>query len=712
MPRLPAAFALPSPLILTRRTASLRSRRIPPNPPTPPRIPARTLASAAHPDVSQTARLAPSAPGVYIFRDGAPPAGRALYVGKARSLRARLRSYIAGAAAPRTLAMVAEARALELLPTDSEAAALALEAGLVRELRPAFNVLLKDDKRHPYLVLSGGEFPRLVKTRRVPARARRGGRVYGPFVHEGRLNRVCEAIGRAYPLRHRATPLHADRPCLNYGIGLCAGPCQGLVSKEEYARMTGQVDKLLTGRVGEVLAEVAEEMKEAVGQLDFERASKLRDRRDIVLRTFVADADEEYVSTRRSGEQVDIIGEAAAAASVNDPAAASSKDVVASVGTRGGSSAKIALLQVRDGSVVNRLIFTAGSQTGYTGSGEEGFVSSFAEEALSATLVDHYARAEHAMELPEEIVLATPMPSPADAALLADALSSKRGKAVRVFAAAPASRAIADMAVRNAEFEAKLDESRMLALRQEFESLQGLLADFYPSLRCGAAFRIESYDISHMGGGYATGSVAVLVDGVPLPREYRRIILDECVSSPGRPDDYASMKATLCERFSKDKCGDASSLPDLIVIDGGKGQLSSAVDALASLPLALDIPIVSLAKRIEEVFVPGEPAAVNAAVGMVPGVRLLCRARDEAHRNGVASTRRLHGKAALRSGLDGVPGIGASKRDALLKHFPGGAAAVAVASVEALEGTPGIGLATAERIHEHFASFNGRSRKS
>jgi excinuclease ABC subunit C len=655
----------------------------------------RWTAAAAPPaseDVVQTARLAPASPGVYIFRDGPPPSSRALYVGKARSLRARIRSYITGASAPRTMAMIAEARSLELLPTETEAAALALEASLVRELRPPYNVLLKDDRRHPYVVLTGGDFPRLLTTRRVSSSARRpaGGRVYGPFVDEGRLKRVCDALSKAYPLRQRATPLHADRPCLNYSMGTCSGPCQGLVTKEAYAQYARQVGMLLAGRVAEVLGEIEAGMAEAVRVLDFEAAAVLRDRRDVVRGAF----------TLVDGDGGSMADEAAAVASVNDPAvaASTSRDVVACVTTPDGATAKVALVQVRAGSVVNRLLFSASC-------GASADPALLPGEALAATLADHYGRAEHRLELPEEVVLATPMRSAADVKLLAAVLSERRAKTVRVVPAGSTTRQIADIALRNAELEAALDAARLDARRAELDSLADLLAPRWPSLSSSAALqRIESYDVSHMSGDHAVGSMAVLLGGAPAPAEYRRFALDESASSLGTPDDCASIAATLRRRFSSTSSLAGGPSPGLILIDGGKGQLSAAVDALAHLPAAAGIPVVSLAKRNEELYLPGVGPAINEKVGVSAGVRLLCRARDEAHRNGVASTRRLHGRAMLRSGLDGVPGIGASKREALLRHFPGGATAIAVASIEALAQTPGIGRRAAARVYEHYHS--------
>lgn len=633
----------------------------------------------------------------------------------------------------RPIPCISLCRALEVIPTQSEAAALSLEASLIREYRPPYNILLKDDRRYPYVVLTGSDFPRLLVTRSRGSHAprrERNMRRYGPFVDEGRIKRTVAAIHRAYPLRQRAKPLHADRPCLNYDMGTCPGPCQALITRDLYAETIRQVDMLLTGRIDEVLGELSIAMKRFVEKRQYEDAAILRDRRDILTEAFLA-CDEESPS---------LADEAAAAASVSDPArAASSRDVAAVHVANAGNGrllAKVAVLQSRAGSVIARYVYTAASSElsshtnfRYNAENEKAVGSTsvagdlgadsdsaddFAAEVLNASLAEHYGRAENPMEIPAEVVLANPLRTSADKKLLADALATKRGKAVSVVAVRSATRRLADIALRNARVEADIDVSRTLNFRSEMESLVCLLDDLVPQ-ECTSVHRIECFDISHTHGSNAVGAMSVLLDGVPAPSEYRRFFIDDADSSLGRPDDYASMEAALLQRF-RGLSALSTIRPDLIVIDGGKGQLSAAGKAMADLArdgsavIAPGIPMVALAKRAEEVFAPHCETALNADIGITPGVHLLCRARDEAHAFAVQSHRQVRGAAALRSGLDGIPGIGASKRAALLSFFPTGAAGVAAADIETLARVAGIGPALARRIHLYFQRGDGSTR--
>jgi excinuclease ABC subunit C len=644
------------------------------------------------------AGAAPQEPGCYLFmaNDGA-----VLYVGKALSLRNRVRSYLtrdaepSASVGPRIAAMVRSAYSLELIATGTEAAALALESSLVREYRPPFNVLLKDDKRYPYiLVTRSDEYPRVVLVRNPSHHRHKADRLYGPFVDEGMIKVVLRAINAAYPLRRRSSPLHHSRPCSNYDLGLCPGACQRLISVERYGDVVSQIEMLLQGRTTEVLSGITNEMKGAVEARDFEHAGMLRDRRNVIL-------------------EANLLGEglaedAAAAASVADPGRADTsiaQDIVACAANAACGLAKVALFQVRSGCVIGRLAFTLhSSSVPVEQSNEAGADSDLAGASIIAALAEFYSRAgQHPMELPAEVVLATSPSDESDSSMLASALSAKRGKLVRVTRPGPRTRDVAALVVRNAEMELEIDCNRRIVVEQELRSVRQLLVPFFaPGALAEKLHRIECYDISHTSGTFAVGSMAVLIDGAPVHAENRVFTLDgeySSVSTLGEPDDFASIAATLTLRLSS-----SSPLPDLIVIDGGKGQLSAAGDSLRGTAMS-KIPIISLAKRAELVYVAGESEAVNEDIELgAGGVRVLCRARDEAHRAAVKEHVRKRGRAALTSGLDSVPGIGKARRAALLTHYPGGAAMVATANVEDLVNVPGISPALARRIVHHFKS--------
>jgi excinuclease ABC subunit C len=676
---------------------------------------AKSYLSRPYGSLWDQASVAPNEPGVYLFMD---IDRRVLYVGKAISLQNRVRSYLvrapdrpSGAApasglVPRIAAMINAARSVELVATGSEAAALALEATLVRERRPPYNVLLKDDRRHPYAVITfSEEYPRVLIVRNPPRYRRRNNpdRYFGPFVDEGRLRRILRVIQSAFPIRQRAKPLHPSRTCMNFDIGKCPGVCQRLISPEDYGRTMTQISAILSGRVKQAVAEIESDLKAAIVHLEFEKAATLRDRRDSITAGLI-DRDSTWLDE-----------DVSAAASVSDPANSVSRDIVASIAGRTNGSthgiAKVALFQVRDGSVLGRLVFSVQGPARSTAT-EFTDEASIAGSAMNAALTEHYSNISLPEDVPDEIVLATPVLDDNALLLLAVGLSEKRGKAVRVKRGTGRTSSICKLVKRNAELELELEQKQRCRLDEGLASLAVLLAPYFDKITPHCRLRrIECYDISHTSGSHAVGAMAVLHDGSPVTSENRRYILGDESSALGHPDDYESLKATLRRRFdlsSPARSGTSSldrndRVPDLIVIDGGKGQLMAAVEVLRSSDLTRGIPVVSLAKRVEEVFVPGETHAINSAIGVNSAVTVLCRARDEAHRAAVRDHRRVRGRAALQSGLDNVPGLGRARRMALLAHFPGGAPAIAASNVAELEQVPGIGKALAQRIHMHLS---------
>lgn len=676
---------------------------------------------------------------MYRFLDAS---GAVLYVGKARRLRSRLRQYVArdqaavsgvapaAAVGPRIAAMVAEARAVDFIVTRSESAALALEASLVAEHRPRYNVLLKDDRRHPYAMITFSEkYPRIVVTR-TRARRKTADRLYGPFVDEGRLRQVLTSIHSVFPLRQRPRKLFPDRPCINYDLGRCPGVCQELISPDEYAKTIAKVDKLLKGRVDEVLEELREEMNALSVAMEYERAAECRDRIATLERVFYVD----LLPSEQPGQigMRDFVQESDDAASIVAMDPFVSRDVFSIA--HSDDVGKVVLFQVRGGKVIARLVFSVVPHEGLSAT----------EDLLSAALTSHYAETNHPMEIPEEVVVSNPV---ADVDILKRALSEKRGKSVSIRLPGANTSSLTRIVQHNADIELRLESQRSSDILRDLNGLSMLVSPYFQHLITHVneedveniklskgdeeldqnaqsrdttlettllrLARIEGYDISHTSGSNAVGSMVVFLDGSPAPSEYRRYNLNDESSSQGHPDDFESIRETLRRRFKSLPIGSyssalsSSSLPDLLVIDGGKGQLSAAIDALEEAGLKDVLPVISIAKGEEEIFVPGAAQSINfdeetQSWFMNDGIRLVCRIRDEAHRTAVRAHRKRRGKQVLKSGLDSIAGLGAVKRSALLGNFKGSSEAIAQASEQELRKAPGIGPALAKKIYDHF----------
>lgn len=665
-------------------------------------------------------RRAPTEPGVYCFHDSA---GTVLYVGKARRLNERIRQYISrddtspSGVTPslrlsgRIRAMILQARTVDFIVTESEAAALALEAAMVHELHPRYNVLLKDDRRHPYALITFSEpYPRIVISRSRNVRHPLD-RLYGPFVDEGRLKHVLNVIYALFPLRQRARRLFTDRPCINYDLGRCPGVCQELISPQEYGATVTKVDKILSGRITEVIDELRAEMKVLSDAMLYERAAEVRDRIATLEQTFYSLGD-------------NLFSQSTSAANIVDSDSFASRDVFAAASV--GSIGKVVLIQVRGGKVISKLVFSVIMDA-----------ESDRAELLATAVSSHYSQVIHPMEVPEEVVL---LEKTSDMDMLRAILSEKRGKAVNVHLVGTKTRAISKMAQQNAELEVQLEAQRVEDFARDLLVLRKILSPYCRQLMGHAGVksdkgeivedaeqdeeqsflrlkRIECFDISHTSGANAVGSMSVFIDGVAVPSEYRRYKLSQFSSSQGHPDDFESLRETLRHRFNCEFKTSPDSLPDLIVIDGGKGQLSTAANTLTELGIRNELGLLSIAKREESIFVENLDDGLNYDIAtgryeMNDGVRLICRLRDEAHRTAINAHRKRRGKQALKSGLDSVPGLGIVKRNALLEHFHGSAEAVSRATVAELQLAVGIGPALAKRIVEHFqddASEGGSS---
>ncbi|MCL2336526.1 MAG: excinuclease ABC subunit UvrC [Firmicutes bacterium] len=605
----------------------------------------------------------PESPGVYIYRDGQ---GAVIYVGKALSLKHRVQSYFGAAAArnPKVKALMARAKDLEYITTDSEVEALILESNLIKEHRPRYNVCLKDDKSYPYLKLTlQEEYPRLLLTRRL---LKDGSRYFGPYTQVGAVQETQRLLQRLFPLRtcKHKSPLPRSRPCLNQHIKRCLGPCCGLVTAAEYRKLADGVQLFLSGRQEQLLKDLRRRMEEAAGALDFERAALLRDQLLAVEKV----AEKQKIV---SGDHED-------------------RDVVAMA--REQDQSCVMIFFVRGGKLIGREHFlldeTADLQR---------------DEVIEAFLKQYYLEAEF---IPRE-VLTEDFPA-AELAVLERWLSEKRGGRVRIIKPRRGEKKkLVELAGRNALLQLEEIEAGRAArhdvLVQALDELARALGLEAPP------GRLECFDISNIQGAETVASMAVFEAGRPAPQQYRRFKI-QTVSGP---DDFASMREALSRRFSRGReereligTGQLSTrqakfhrLPDLLVVDGGKGQLSSAVAVLEEQGCT-GIPVCGLAKEEELIFLPGRPAPVRLPEDS-PALQLLQRLRDEAHRFAVTYHRQLRGKRNLKSSLEDIEGVGATRRRELLKAF-GSLDKIRAAGLEELAAVPGMNRKAAVAVYDYF----------
>jgi excinuclease ABC subunit C len=584
----------------------------------------------------------PEDPGVYLFKDRR---GKVVYVGKALRLRSRVRSYLQepGSLDPKTRALVANADAVDYIVTGSELEALVLECTLIKEYRPRYNIRLKDDKRYPYLKLTTGEpFPRLVLVRRI---LDDGAEYFGPYTDSGAVRRTMRLIQRIFPLRTCTRPVDGtdERECLNFQIGRCCGPCTGRVTEKEYAALVGQVRLFLRGRGEELLRRLEARMKSLSERRCYEEASIVRDQVEAVKR----------ISQRQHAV---------------DPGGGD-EDAVAVA--REGEQATGVVLRIREGKIL-------GSDT-YK-------IPVSVKDTLSDIYTEFFKQYYHsATDIAPRILLMHPVP---EQALLEEWLGSRAGRRVKLSAPSRGHRRrLVELAIRNAE-------AQTVPQRGRARGSARLLSRVKETLGLPATpRRVEGFDISNIQGTGAVGSMVTFEDGVPLRSGYRHFRIRGVEGS----DDFAMMREVLDRRFSRLGTG-RDRRPDLILVDGGAGQLSTAIRAMEDAGIAA-IPVIGLAKRNEEVHRPG--AGVLRLSRRDPVLRFLQRIRDEAHRFAVEYHRKLRGKDLRASELDAIPGIGPRKKMQLLVRF-GSVDGIRRAAVEELASVPGIGRATAERIHEHL----------
>lgn len=585
---------------------------------------------------------------------------RILYIGKSKKLRSRVRSYFRDlqALSPRIALMVRQVAEIEFIVTDTEAEALALEANLIKQHQPHFNVLLKDDKKYPYLCITWSEdYPRIFITRK-----RRLGnekdRFYGPYVDTHLLRSTLHIVKRIFPLRQRPQPLFKDRPCLNYDIGRCPGVCQQLISGEDYRKTVQKVAMVFQGRTGELVDTLTAQMEQAAEALNFEQAARLRD-------------------------QINGLKSLGAEQKVALPDDTISRDAIALAADE--QHACIQLFQIRAGRLVGRLGFVADAQ-----SGEPGAI-------LERVLEEHYQTVD-AVEIPAEILVQHELP---EGEMLAEFLSDRRGRKVTIVAPQRQTKAeLIEMVERNAEYE--LARTQRFADRNAQAMLDLAEVLDLPDM----PRRIEGYDISHIQGSDAVASQVVFVDGLPAKQHYRHYKIKNPTVMSGHSDDFASMAEVIRRRFRKyaadpqlPRVGNPD-WPDLVMIDGGKGQLSAVVSVLRELNLLEELRVVSLAKKREEIFLPGESLPLTTEADQ-PGVQLLRRLRDEAHRFAVSFHRQQRSDRMRRSCLEDIPGLGHHRQKELLATFRS-VDYIRAATPEQLTRVPGIGPQLAQKIYDYF----------
>ncbi len=603
--------------------------------------------------IEQKLRLLPHRPGVYLMKDGR---GRILYIGKAKRLPARVRSYFRGSTTDPRLQLLRERiRGFDYIVTATEAEALVLEANLVKAHAPSFNVELKDDKKYPFLRLEmQKEFPRLLVTRTIRAD---GARYFGPYIRVKDMRRMLRSLRRMFPLRsctdHRLR--HGHRECLFYFIDMCRAPCTGRIDAQAYGGIVAQLVRFLEGEGEDVVAEWRARMRTSAAELRFEESARLRD--DIAWLEQLRDRQR---MTDIQRPDLDVIALAAR-----------------------GNRAVAAVFSHREGRV-------EGTWRTELGRAEEA-----APGAIMATvLAEHY---QGRAQIPPTVLCD---PLPADREVLEDWLSQRAGRRVRIQRPMRGERArLMRAACENAGLALEEIELIEAGRRQRLSASAYALQESLGLSR--APVRIEGYDISNIHGRQAVGSMVVFRDGAPFKSGYRKFRIKEVAGS----DDVA-MLAEVLRRRAKYLAEEDAEAPDLILIDGGRGQVNRAAATLREAGYG-HLPLIGLAKREEEIYRPGASAPIRME-RRSPGLQLLQRVRDEAHRFAVGYHRRLRSREMTRDPLAEVRGLGPRKHRALLDRF-GSYGALAQASRAELMATPGIGAQLADQV---LQALRGRGRRA
>ena len=595
----------------------------------------------------------PTKPGVYLMKDGR---GEVIYVGKAINLRSRVRSYFHNSVShPKVIRLVQQIEEIDFISTGSELEALILEMNLIKRHRPKYNVRLKDDKRYPYIKVHwSSDYPKVTVTRRMDLED--GSRYFGPYTSAWAVHQTLDLLRKIFPYLtcNREITGKDDRACLYYDIKLCGGPCIGAESRQEYrATIQGLMD-FLNGRGERVINDLQARMLAAAKALDFEKAAQIRDQLSAISRVV---EKQKVVSLTRTDQ-----------------------DVIAFA--RQDNDACAQVFFIRGGKLIGR----------------EHFVLDGTEDEEPQTIMAEFVKQfyDEAPYVPPEVLLPDEV---AEAKVIERWLGERRGNKVALKVPCRGrKRELVQMAAENAAETLSMLRAQWDADRSRYV---GALAELQKALDLPAPpSRIECYDISTTQGTATTGSMVVFVQGTPFKRDYRHF----SVRKLDRPNDYEAMRQVLTRRFKRwqeaktlDNPKTAwAILPDLLIVDGGKGQLNVASEVLAVFDLSARVPVAGLAKQREELFLPERPRSI-----LLPrrsqGLYLVQRVRDEAHRFAISYHRKRRGKAGIASILDAVPGVGPKRRAALLKAF-GSIQKIRTASLDEIAAVPGIPDHVAEAI--------------
>ncbi len=602
-------------------------------------------------DVKEKLHHIPQSPGVYLFKDKNK---KVIYVGKARVLRSRVRSYFQSGRIgdAKSQRLVSKIRDFETIVTDSEIEALILEANLIKEYKPRYNVNLKDDKSFPYIRVTNEKFPRIFPTRKI---VKDGSKYFGPYTDVGSMRSLLKTIKRIFPIRSCNLNLTEEnikagkfKVCLNYHIKKCMGPCEGLIDEQEYGGIVKNIIDFINGRDRIVVEEITEKMEKFAEALQFEKAARIRDQIQAIK-------DFQYKQKVITPEEID-------------------RDLFVSYAE--DNEACGVVFKIRQGRVIGRQHFYL-----------DGVEGESLDRILSHLLIRYYM---HADFIPDEIYLPIPLE---DGANIEQWLSERIGAKVQlVFPQRGEKARLLKMAFENAKL--LLQELKLQKMKDKdfiphsVKALQKVLRLTNPPIR------IEAFDISNIHGTDATASLVTFVNGQPHKSDYRRFK----IRTKFTPDDFAMMAEAIERRYER-QLKEKKPMPDLILVDGGKGQLSAATEVLAKLNLQ-DQPIIALAKRLDEVFIPGVPEAQNIPK-MSSGLRLLQQIRDEAHRFAIEYHRKLRGKRSVYSELNEIEGIGEQRQKRLIRHF-GSVKNLKAASLEEIKQVKGIPEKLAEKIWQYF----------
>ncbi|MFQ3549503.1 MAG: excinuclease ABC subunit UvrC [Armatimonadota bacterium] len=605
--------------------------------------------------VSEKLALVPTNPGCYLMKNSL---GKVIYVGKAKILRNRVRSYFQkGASLTRQKRrMVYEVANIEWIVTDSELEALILENNLIKKYHPQYNVMMRDDKSYPYIAITMGEdWPRVIFKRKLRLQPKETDKYYGPYTDVLAVRETLKIIRRVFkvPCGYKNPESSKGRACMYYHINQCLGPCCGKVTKKEYLDSIKKVMTFLEGRNEPLIEELLQEMETASENLEFEKAAKIRDQISSIQKLV---ARQKVISTNLADQ-----------------------DVIALVTDNCNAIAEIFF--VRGGKLIGQEHFILDN----TSSDEIG-------EGLKQFILQYY---ENAPYLPKEILVSSDIE---EMDIIEAWLRQKKGQKVELQTPKRGEKKqLVDMASKNADLVLKQLKSKMESdckiVASELESLQKAInSPILPR-------RIEAYDISNISGHFTVASLVVFVNGKADKNLYRRFKIN---LSEGKPDDFASMREVLARRLtgSLRKSNAFKVLPDLMLIDGGKGQLSSALEIIEG--LEYEVPVIGLAKQNEEIYLPHkqEPVRLEKKSG---ALHLIQRIRDEAHRFAISYHRKIRGKTMRISILNEIPNVGPKRRKALLKHL-GSLTAIKNATIEELLSVPGINKNAAEAIYNFFKS--------